>query len=177
MAKPIKDVTLKDGSKINLSFLERADFEESLDFFRRMPLEERLYLRRDVTKREILEERVQEAENGLSTIIVAIDGESIVGDCLLFVQPHGWFKKTGEIRFAIDREYRDKGLGYVLAKEIFLMAVKKDLKKLEACVMETQVEAKRLLEKLGFYQEGVLADFVVDIRGREHDLILMGMML
>lgn len=177
MARFIKEVKLKDGSQVSLGFLEENDFELSLDFFRKMPLDERLFLRRDVTKREILGERIWEIEQGLATVIVASDGKKIVGDALLYAQPHGWFRKTGEVRLAIDSAYRKKGLGFVLAKEIFIQAIKQDLKKLEACVMSGQTEAKRLVEKLGFEQEGVLRDFVVDLRGREHDLVIMGLML
>jgi len=89
MAKPIKEVVLKDGSKVSLGFLVKEDFELSLDFFRKMPDGERLFLRRDVTKREILQERITEVEAGYSTVIAAADAERIVGDALLFVQPSG----------------------------------------------------------------------------------------
>jgi RimJ/RimL family protein N-acetyltransferase len=172
-----KEPALKGGVKIGLKFTGWEDFEASLEFFRSLPVEERLYLRRDVTKREIVEERLGEIEKGLATGIVAFAGDKLVGDALLFVMPYGWFRRTGEIRLLVAPEYRCKGLGTVLARELFILAVKKDLKKLESCVMETQEGAVRLLEKLGFTREGVLEDFVNDLKGREHDLILMGMKL
>ncbi len=173
----LKEIKLKDGSEVTLRLIGRDDLALSLDFFRRLPAEERLYLRRDTTRREIIDERIKEIENGLATGIVAIADGKIVGDALLFVVPHGWYRKTGEMRLIVDTDYRGKGLGSVLAREIFILAVKKDLRKLEACIMETQAGAKRMMEKLGFVQDGVLSGFVVDLKGREHDLILMGMRL
>ena len=173
----IKEVTLKDGKRVALKSLSREDFELTLDFFRRLPDEDRCYLRRDVTKREIIDERIGEIEAGLATGIVAVADGKIVGDALLFVIPRGWHHKTGEMRLIVDPEYRKSGLGTALAREIFILAVKKDLRKLESCAMETQPGAKRMVEKLGFVQEGVLSNFVVDTRGRVHNLILMGMRL
>ncbi len=177
MAGFFKEPTLRDGRVLGLKYTGREDFEPSLEFFRSLPVEERLYLRRDVTKREIVEERIAEIEKDLATGIVAVVDERIVGDALLFVMPHGWSRHTGEVRLLVDPDYRGHGLGTILAREIFILAVKKDLKKLESCVMETQEGAKRMLERLGFVQEGVLEGFVNDLKGREHDLILMGMKL
>lgn len=172
-----KELTLSDGRTVVLRETVRDDFEMSIAFFRRLPEKERLYLRRDVTKRQIIEERYDEMEKGLSLGIVAVAGERIVGDGLLYSVPYGWSRAAGELRLVIDTEYRGCGLGTIMAREIFILAVKKDLRKLECCVMETQQGQKRMLEKLGFVEEGVLKEFATDLRGRPHDLILMGMKL
>jgi L-amino acid N-acyltransferase YncA len=172
-----KQPVLGDGRVVGLKRTARDDFEAAVEFFRGLPAEERLYLRRDVTKREIVKERFDEIERGIATGIAAYAGEQVVGDGLLFVMPNGWWRHTGEIRLLVAPAFRGHGLGTILARELFILAVKKDVKKLESCVMETQEGAKRLLEKLGFVQEGVLEGFVNDLKGREHDLILMGMKL
>ena len=177
MSGAFKDAKLKSGEKVGLKLLDRGDFEALLDFYRRIPVEDRMYLRRDVTKREIIEEVIEETEEGFSTGIVAIAGGKIVGDSLLYVMPHGWFRKTGEVRVITDSEYRNVGLGTILAREIFIIAVKKGLRKLEACAMETQMDAQRMLGKLGFVREGVLQRFVVDLKGSVHDLVLLGLSL
>ncbi|HUX08718.1 MAG TPA: GNAT family N-acetyltransferase [Acidobacteriota bacterium] len=177
MAGFFKEPTLRNEQVLGLKYTGREDFEASLEFFRSLPMEERLYLRRNVTKREIVEERIGEIERGLATGIVAVAGERIVGDALLFVMPHGCSRRTGEVRLLVHPDYRGLGLGTILARELFILAVRKDLKKLESCVMETQVGAKRMLERLGFVQEGILEGFVNDLKGREHNLILMGMKL
>lgn len=178
MGEIISRIELKDGRKLTLKFLSREDFEQSLEFFRRQPEEDRAYLRRDVTRRSVIEDRISEIEAGLATMIIAVEDDGrIVGDTMLWVAERGWFRKTGEIRFVVDVDYRGCGLGTILAREIFKVAVRKGLRKLEASCMETQVGIVKTLEPLGFVKEGVLKRFVVDTRGGEHDLILMGLQL
>ncbi len=177
MSEFFKEVRLTNGKKVGLKHLGRDDFELSLEFFRNQPENDRVYLRRDVTERSVIETRLEEIENGLSTVIIAIDEGRIVGDALLYVAQRGWFRKTGEIRFVVDVDYRGLGLGTLLAREIFMVAIKQGLRKLEATCMETQTGVVMVLEPLGFEKEGVLKNFVVDLRGGEHDLILLGMHL
>jgi RimJ/RimL family protein N-acetyltransferase len=177
MSEFFKYVTLRDDKKIGLKYLTREDFDLSLDFFHRQPEQDRVYLRRDVTRRSVIEDRIDEIEQGLSTVIVAVDEGRIVGDALLYAPKRGWFRKTGEIRFVVDVAFRGRGLGTLLAREIFMVAIKKGLRKLEADCMETQTGMMQVLQPLGFEREGTLKNFVVDMRGREHDLILLGMYL
>lgn len=172
-----KNVKLKDGSSVTLRLLSRDDFEASLDFFRRQPEKDRIYLRRDVTQREVIEARFVEIEAGLASVIIAEAEGKIVGDALLYCEKRGWFRKTGELRLVVDTGYRGKGLGTVLTKEIIALAQQKELLKLEASYMDTQAGINKTLEPLGFTREGKLSRFVVDLRGREHDLLLMGLKL
>jgi RimJ/RimL family protein N-acetyltransferase len=168
---------LKDGTRVILKLNSREDFEFSLGFFRRQPEEDRVYLRRDVTKREVIEQRVCEIESGLATVIIALADGMIVGDVLLQIPTRGWYRKTGEVRLVTDTKYRRRGLGILLLQEIIEFAKEKGLNKLEATCMDTQIGIQKTLETLGFEKEGELKDFVVDLKGNEHNLILMGMQL
>lgn len=172
-----KRLELRGGEEVQLKLASRGDLEGIVDFYRRLPEQDRLYLRRDMRKREIVEELMGEIEGGLVTTILALHGDKVVGDSLLNVNPQGWFRHTGEMRLIVDADFRNRGLGTALAREVFILAVKEKLRKLEVCFMETQQNAKHLFEKLGFQEEGVLSGFVVDLKGRVHDLILMGMVL
>jgi len=168
---------LKDGREVLLRLQNRDDFDRSLEFFRRLPDGERLFMRRNVTQRDVLAERFEEVAGGLSTVIVAEAAGLIVADALLYVQPQGWFRKTGEVRLYVDPAWRGVGLGSTMVREVFALAVRKGLKKLEAALMGSQEGTIELVEKLGFVREGALEGFVVDSRGREHDLVLMGLAL
>jgi L-amino acid N-acyltransferase YncA len=172
-----KSIKLKDGTRVILKLNSREDFEFSLGFFRRQPEEDRVYLRRDVTKREVIEQRVCEIESGLSTVVIALADGMIVGDVLLQVPARGWYRKTGEVRLVTDTKYRRRGLGILLLQEIIEVAKEKGLNKLEATCMDTQIGIQKTLEILGFEKEGKLKDFVVDLKGNEHNLILMGKQL
>jgi RimJ/RimL family protein N-acetyltransferase len=177
MPEFFKHVTLRDGTSIGLKYLTSEDFDLSLDFFRRQPEQDRAYLRNDVTRRAVIEGRIREIEEGLSTVIIAFDEDRIIADALLYTPKRGWYRKTGELRLIIDVAYRGRGLGTLLAREIFMIAIKKGIRKLEADCMETQAGMIQVLQSLGFEKEGALKNFVVDMRGREHDLILLGMQL
>lgn len=169
-----KSVQLHDGTTAIIKALGREDFEFSLGFFRRQPEEDRIYLRRDTTKREKVEERISEIESGIATALIVIVDGMIVADAHMFNESRGWFRKTGEIRVLVDVNYRRKGLGSILVKELLELAREKGLVKLSAECMEQQQGIQRTLKNQGFEEEGVLHNFVLDSREHEHDLVLLG---
>jgi L-amino acid N-acyltransferase YncA len=172
-----KSLELNDGKRVMLRLAAREDFEYSLGFFRRQPESDRVYLQRDVTKRTVLESRFIEIEEGAQVTIIALADGMIVGDASLYVPLRGWFRKTGDMRIVVDTAYRGKGLGTLLTKEIIALAREKGLYKIAATYMETQRGLEKTLDRLGFEKEGVLKDIVIDLKGDEHDLILLGLRL
>lgn len=172
-----KTTRLKDFSELTLKLMDRGDLEDSLAFFRHQDPEDITFLRRDVTKRTVMEQRLEEIEDETAHVILAKDGDTIVGDALLYVARQGWYSSTGEVRLVVDTDLRGKGLGTLLALELIQMAEEMGLIKLEASCMDSQPGLIRTLKPLGFIHEGTLKDFVVDLNGKEHDLILLGMKL
>ena len=177
MAAFPKTTRLKDYTDLTLSLKNRDDLADSLAFFRHQNPEDITFLRRDVTKRNVMEERIQEIEDGLAHVILARDGDRIVGDALLYVTKRGWYRHTGEIRMVVDTDFRGQGMGTLLARELIELAKEMGLKKLEASCMDSQPGMVKTLKPLGFKHEGSLKDFVVDLKGKEHDLILLGLKL
>ena len=59
-----KTVELKDGTAVVIREIGAEDLEESLAFFRALPEDDRRYLRRDVTQREIVERRLADVASG-----------------------------------------------------------------------------------------------------------------
>ena len=64
-------------------------------------------------------------------------------------------------------------LGMLLARELYLQATSRRVEELVAKVMRPQEAALRVLTRLGFKEEAVLPDYVRDIEGNKHDLIIM----
>jgi RimJ/RimL family protein N-acetyltransferase len=60
-----------------------------------------------------------------------------------------------------------------MAREIFYLALQVGLDKMVAEMVADQVAAIKVFEKLGFQQEARLANQVVDLQGRKHDLVIM----
>ena len=82
--------SLKDGTEVTIRPIEAADVEKSLAFFRQMPDEDRNYLRVDVTRRDVVEHRVEQAVSGEVQRLIALADDRIVADGTLEPASHEW---------------------------------------------------------------------------------------
>ncbi len=78
-----------------------------------------------------------------------------------------------EIRCVVAKEYQKKGLGTALMRELVSYADQKGVDKISAEMMDTQESAQRAFQKLGFRKAAELKDFVIDIKGKTHSLVVM----
>lgn len=168
-----KTVKLGETSAVTLRWLSPRDREEVWRFFERVPEEDRAFLKEDVMSRLEVERWLDRLDPNRETVVVAEALPRIVGAAVLERQRYGWAQHVGEIRILVDPAVRRQGLGYVLAEEIFLLAVKLGLEKIVAAMMADQPSPVRVFERLGFRPEALLRDHVKDRHGRRHDLLLM----
>jgi L-amino acid N-acyltransferase YncA len=168
-----KSVELKDGIEVIVRPLVRDDFDRSIAFFKSLPREDRDYLRGDPTQPDVLERRFQEMESGEISRMVAVVNDEIVAEASLEMTGRDWTKHVGEVRLIVADQYRRKGLGMLMAHEIYSLAASYRLEKLMVTIMRPQVAARSIFRKLGFREEMVLPDHVRDRKGRSQDLILM----
>jgi L-amino acid N-acyltransferase YncA len=168
-----KGVTLSGGHAVTLRWLAPRDREEVWRFFERVPEGDRAFLKEDVMSRAEVERWLDRLDPNRETVVVAEAAPQIVGTAILERQRYGWAQHVGEIRIVVDPDRRRQGLGYVLAEEVFMLAVKLGLEKIVAAMMADQASAVRVFERLGFRAEALLRDHVKDRHGRKHDLLLM----
>ena len=169
-----KTVHLKDGSEVLIRDLREDDVERSLDFFCGLPAADRIYLRNDVTKREVIEERIRCLRTGKCFRLVAVDSEGrIVADGSLESAGYAWRDHAAELRLIVATSYQRKSLGMLLARELYLHAASKGVEEIVANVMAPQKAARKIVERLGFKKQAVLKHFVKDTEGRKHDMIIM----
>ena len=168
-----KRANLRDGSQMLLRPVSFEDAEALLLLYRGLPEEDRLVLRDDVTRPEWSERFLTKVALGDVLSIVAQENGRLVGEASLYRQRHGWTAHVGELRVNVDRAHRRMGLGFVLARELVKLARDLGLEKLVAQMVETQVGARRVFEKLGFVQEAVLKGHVKDAEGVKRDLLLL----
>lgn len=168
-----KTVTLKDGRKVVIRPLEPRDEYTLKEFFLALPDEDRMFLREDVTKPEVVERFIRSLGEGTVYPLIAEYEGRIVGDATLHLNRYGWSRHVGQIRVVVAREFQRKGLGSALAKYIVRHAISLGLDKLVAEVVEDQTGAIRAFEKLGFAKEAVLKGHVKDIRGYKRDLVIL----
>jgi len=173
MEKYRKKVTLTDGTQVLIRAVRPDDEDRLLEFFTSIPEEDRLFLRDDVTKGDVVERWLRDLDYDRVLPLVADLEGKIVADATLHMSPHGWTRHVGEIRMVVSRPFQKKGLGTILARELFHFAVQKGLEKIEAEIMDGQVGALKAFSSLGFEQEAVLKNQLMDLKGTKHDLIIL----
>lgn len=168
-----RKIAMKDKSEVILRPLVKGDKDELLRFFRALPVEDRLFLRNDVTKEEVIKQRVENIDHSKVFSILAVSGKNIVGDATLQRTNYGWSRHIGEIRIVVAKNFQNKGLGIILAKELIEHAISFGLDIITAQMAAKQISAINAFKKLGFVQEAILKNHVMDIRGEKSNLIIM----
>jgi L-amino acid N-acyltransferase YncA len=104
--------------------------------------------------------------------LIALHGNKVAGEASLYRALHGWTAHVGEIRISVAPALRRSGLGSVLARDLVKLAIGLGVEKMIVQMVESQLSARRLFEKLGFRQEAVLRAHVKDIHGIKRDLVI-----
>jgi len=164
---------LKDGTAVEFRPMSKNDLNRSFDFFKSLPEEDRQYLRFDVSRREFVEQRIRSLDAPGTKRMVAIINDDIVADGALEMDSHEWKKHLGEIRLIVSRAHQRKGLGMLMARELYRLARSESLEQIAVKMMRPQTRARAIFERLGFKEEASLAGYVRDIKGEKQDLIVM----
>ncbi len=170
-----KEVKLKDGTRVVVRPMRDADLDRSLAFFEALPTEDRAYLRRDVSRRDVVEQRIRAMQTGWVKRMVAVVDDRIVADAALELELErgGWKEHIAELRLIVAREFQRRGLGRLMARELYSIAAEAKIEEIVVRMMRPQVAARSIFRKLGFHEETLLPDYVTDVTGRKQDLILM----
>lgn len=164
---------LRDGTRVVVRELTDHDVDGSHAFFAALPEADRRYLRTDVTRRELVERRIQDVTAGRVVRLVAIAGGSIVGDGSLEMVGHGWGDGVAEIRLIIARPFQGRGLGTVMARELYLQAAAQRVERIVVRVMAPQTRALAVFRRLGFEEEFVIPAHIRDREGVWQDMVIM----
>lgn len=168
-----RTVRLPDGTDIELRSLAPDDRDQVLDFYRKLPSEDLLFLRVDLTQESVVDDWMASVAEGRSTTLAAFDGSGLAGYAAIHCNETPWTRRVGEIRVNVAAAYRGRGLGRVLTGRIFDLAHELGLKKLVAQMTLDQHGARAAFRRLGFVPEALLADYVEDREGTTRDLVLM----
>jgi GNAT superfamily N-acetyltransferase len=168
-----KNETLKDGTKLVVRELTLQDIDALMKFYLSLPAEDRKYLRVDVTDRDTIEQRTRRIEKGGVTRLIALRGDEIIADAALELSAEEWRRNQGELRVIVAKPFQRKGLGMILMKELYFLALQKEVETVIVKMMRPQAAAHKLCHKMGFHEEMVIPDYVVDQDGETQDLIIM----
>lgn len=161
------------GRKIQIRPLQRGDEQELARFFQRLSAEERAVLKDDVTNSAVIAAWCSNIDPERILPLVATDGNRIVADATLHRSRTGWTRHVATMRITVDFDYRRKGLGRSLIRELVDLAEQLKLVVLDAEVMADQKSAIGLFLGLGFRPIATLPLHVSDANGRLHDLLVL----
>ena len=168
-----RTIHLRDGLTLSVRPTAQGDEAALLAFYRELPQEDRLFLKDDVTTQTWAERFIRRIGRGEATSLIAeLDGK-VLAEATLYRATHGWSTHVGEVRVAVARAYRRKGLATALAGLLVKLATDQGADKIIVEVVENQVAALRTFEKLGFHKEAVLRDHVKDRSGIRRDLLIL----
>ncbi len=168
-----KKAKLKDGVEVEIRSMKKDDLEKSFAFFQALPEEDRVFLRTDVTKRELVQQRTLSIDSGKVLRIIATIGDDIVADGVVELEGHSWKKHVGELRLFVAKAYQRKGLGILMAQELYSLAASARVEEIVVKMMRPQKAARSIFRKLGFHEEILMPDYVKDLSGKKQDLIIM----
>jgi GNAT superfamily N-acetyltransferase len=168
-----KKEKLKDGTGIIIRTLTFNDLEQLMAFYRSLPYDDRKYLRIDVTDKSAVEKRIRDVECGIAVRIIALHNNKIIAIGALETGSDDWRKSLGELRVAVSRDFQRKGLGLMMLRELYCIAVDHKVEKIVVKVLRPQIAARKICKKLGFREELFLPAFVKDQDKKDQDLLIM----
>lgn len=168
-----KTERMKDGTEVTIRRLVANDIDRLMEFYDSLPEEDRRYLKFDVTDRKVVAKRLRRVESGDDIRIAAVHGGVLVASGALELSGEGWSKHQGEIRVMVARPFQHRGLGTIMIRELYFIAVQNKIETIVARMMRPQAGAQKVFHRLGFRDETMLPDFVKDLQGGSQDLIVM----
>lgn len=162
-----------DGEDINLRLMDPEDGPLMLGFAQQLPHHDLLFLRRDITQQSGVDKWVRDIEEGLIHSVIAQAGDRVLGYSTLQRADYEWSKHVGELRVMIAPQMRGKGLGRILTREAFAIALATGIEKVVGRMTLDQTGARTVFEELGFRPEALLKDEVKDRAGKTHDVLFL----
>lgn len=163
---------LRDGTSVTLRPMAKDDAAELAAFFLRIPEEDRFFMKDDVTDPGVIENWANHLDYDRTLPLLGFAGGKLIADAALVRHRGGYRRDSAEVRIVIDPEFRTKGLGTVLMRELVTVAWDAELDHVDfEMVGDVQSDAIEAVEGLGAMKAGVLSEFVKDPQGHPHDLV------
>ncbi|MBI2765898.1 MAG: GNAT family N-acetyltransferase [Chloroflexi bacterium] len=165
---------LRDGSTVELRPMMRDDADGLHALFQRVPESERFYLKEDVTDPDVLRSWAEHLDYDRALPLLATANGRVVADVVLLRQRGGSRRHAAEIRPVIDPEYRGKGLGVLMMRDLVDIAWDAELEEvIFETVADIQDEALQAASFLGAVHAGRVEALARDPDGHPHDVVFM----
>lgn len=173
-----KEIALRDGTPATLKPMTAKDGAALLEFFLRVPPEDRYFLKEDVTSQKVIKRWTEEIDYDRALPILAWVDDRIVADGTLHRTRSLAHQHVGEVRIVVDPEFRDKGIGTTLMHELAAVANENGLEKLILRAVEGKEDAAmKAAGYVGFVKVGTLKNHAKGVDSHPYDVVLMEMPL
>jgi len=172
MTDALKRYPRKLPNGMTLRPMEASDETALVEFFRRIPVDERKLFKDDVTTAKVIQGWIRNLNYENILPVLAFEGRRIVGDVTLHRDRRGWSRHVAKLRITLDPEFRRRGLARMLIREFMDLAPALGVAILHAEVLDVQKNARALFEILGFSLVATLPQHAIDFAGRVHDVLV-----
>jgi len=162
-----------EGRDITLRLMETEDGPRLLEFAQGLPQHDLLFLRRDITTSKGIEAWLRDIREGNMNTILAEEKGAVLGYSSLYRHDFDWSRHVAELRVLVGSEARKTGLGRLLTREAFNLALVIGVEKVVGRMTLDQTGARTVFEELGFRPEALLKNEVKDRNGNAHDVLLV----
>lgn len=168
-----KEAKLKDGTKILLRPMVTEDQDALYEFFKGISEEEARYLRDDVKSRLLIESWAKNLDYSRTLPILAIKDDIIIADATINRRRSGWKWHLGTVRIFVHKDYRNLGLGEIMADELSRIAYRLGIEKLILEIPDTNTAVINTFTKVGFHRAALIPNMVKDRQNMPVDLSVM----
>lgn len=164
------EAALRDGRRVLLRPFTERDVEGLHEFFKRLPEDTKRFAWDRIDERATIEDWGRNIDYARTLPLIALDGTKIVADATLHRRKGGPLRLVGRIKWLIDPEYRQAGLGTLLVNQFITVARENGLRHLATfLISDLEADAVRVLEHLGF-EKYIIPGYGTDPDGGQHDM-------
>ncbi len=169
-----KEVILKDGAGVTLRPLKPEDEGALTDMFRGFSGDELWFLNHDLSDPEIIRSWVRRPDADRVISIAAFLEGRVIANAALMMKKFGAKSHIGKLRIVVAPSFREKRLGTWMLLDLGNLAMAIGLQLLVMrLVRDRDAPAIRGVKRLGFAEDALLKDYVLDREGNPHDIVIM----
>lgn len=169
-----RQVELNNGTTVTLRPMVEQDVPVLLRFFAHLPEADRFFLKEDVASAGVIAGWGANLNYDRALPLLALDGDRVVGDSVLFRHRGGYRQHLAGIRISVAPELAGTNLQAVLMRELLDIAWDSELEVAELELVDgAQDDLIKAAEDLGAIKVATILDAVKDCSGQPRDLVFL----